>query len=353
MDAVKTRASLKALVAVFVVLLAACGGTSETGSADVATDAVDAGTSTEDSVDTGSSEDTGGGDGELTTVTALAAPVAFEPLHIADREGIFADYGLEVDIQQGGTADAQIPQLLNNEAQFGMTAAVAVTNAVAEGIPVRMLLSNLNSGDPDSSALLTPPDSGIEAAADLEGATVAVGGLQDTTQLATMMGADAAGVDPDSITFVEVPLPSMVQALGQGDVDAAFTIEPFRGLALGEGNAQVEGTAVGELLGGSPAVAWAVSDQWAQDNPEVAESFVDAMCDAIDLGLEQPELIRELDRELTELPEDYIANRPIPNFACEINLDATQVSVDAMETHGYIDVDLSAEDVISEFAPTN
>ena len=87
----------------------------------------------------------------------------------------------------------------------------------------------------DTTALIVNPESGITSVADLEGRTIAIVGLRSGPEVATRVVLDEAGVDSESVSFVELAYPDMVAAV-QGDrVDAAFIVDPFLSKAKAEG----------------------------------------------------------------------------------------------------------------------
>ena len=79
---------------------------------------------------------------------------------------------------------------------------------------------------PNTLLIMTKPGSAIRTPADLAGKKIAVNTLRNIVELTARSALETAGVDPGSVTFVEVPFPEMAAALQSGRVDAAFTVEP-------------------------------------------------------------------------------------------------------------------------------
>lgn len=297
----------------------------------------------------GGGEAAGGGSGP-TKLTVLVGPVFFEHVYLAQEQGYFTDQDLEVTIETGGTADAQIPQLLNGEAQIAMTGGVAMVNAAAKNLPVSITFGAANATPPITSGLVVPEDSPIQSTADLAGKKVGLAGLRDTTQLGTMLSAEANGADPESITFVEVPLPTMAEALRDGTVAATYVIGPFFNVGEGTGLRLVESSAT-EYLSNGPNVVFAASDRYIEENGAVIERFNEAMTKATEYANANPDEIRRMDTEHTELPEEYIQSRPLPPFVTGVHRDALQATIDGMARFGFIDRKPDIGEVVSDLCP--
>lgn len=74
-------------------------------------------------------------------------------------------------------------------------------------------------------------DGPIREPRDLEGRTLAVNTLDNIAEVTALEALSAEGVDVDSIELTEVPFPDMQAPVENGEVDAAFFIEPFSTLA--------------------------------------------------------------------------------------------------------------------------
>lgn len=293
----------------------------------------------------------GGGGSGPAEIKLIVGPVAFEAPYIAQEQGFFAEQQLEVQIEPGGTADAQIPRLLNGEAQIAMTGGVAMVNAASKNLPVSITLGALNAVPPVTSGLVVPDDSPIRSTADLGGKKVGLAGLKDTTQLGTMLSAEERGVDPDSITFVEVPLPAMAEAMEKGTVDAAYVIGPFFRVGEGTGFRLVESSALEHLTNG-PNVVFAASNRYLEDNREVVKRFNAAIAKAVEFANANPDAVRKVDARYSEQPEEYIKTRPLPPLATEVDTGALQATVDAMAKYGFIDTKPEIGQIVSDVCPT-
>ena len=135
-------------------------------------------------------------------VKVLVQQVASQPVFMARDMGLFAKHGLDVEIAPAPTADAMVPQLLSGQSQVALASGLAIINASAKGLKVKLFASALNTSSavPSSARLVVPQDSPIKTVADLKGRSVAMGGLRSQPHLMVMAGARELGVDPSPET---------------------------------------------------------------------------------------------------------------------------------------------------------
>ena len=145
----------------------------------------------------------------------------------AQAAGYFAAEGLTVELVtvQGGAA--ALPRLLTGDLDLTFTNYVSALLGQAQGKgPFRFVDGGYQAG-PNTLLIMTKPGSAIRSPRDLAGKKIAVNTLRNIVELTARSALETAGVDPGSVTFVEVPFPDMAAALQSGKVDAAFTVEPF------------------------------------------------------------------------------------------------------------------------------
>lgn len=288
----------------------------------------------------------------LTTIRLISAPTAFEPIYIARDKGFFEKHGLKVEILPGGVPDAMMPQLINGQVEIALTAGITVLNAVTRGLPVKLILGNMKSSidHPPTAAIFVPPGSDITSVEDLAGRRIAMPGLHGMPHLAVIVSAKAKGLDPASISFVEVPLPAMATAAKNGTVDAIYSVDPFSSAAISEGFEFIE--ASGQVyMDGVPAVAFAASNDYIRDKPEILAAFRAAMTEAFEYATANPEAIRQVDRDYTRLAGDFIDTRILPQFDGRIDVEALELMGREMVEAGWLQSSPDIDDVVDENAP--
>jgi NitT/TauT family transport system substrate-binding protein len=290
------------------------------------------------------------GSAELASLKVMVAPTAFEAVYIAKEQGIFAKRGLSVEILPGGAPDAMIPLLINGQIQYAMSSGLATVTAISKGLPVRIALSNLNAGLPSTAALIVPNDSPVHSLADLKGKKIGLSSLRNQPHLGMLISARAAGIDPASLSFVEIPTASMIAAAQKGTVDAIYALDPYKSVALASGFRMVE-ESVTKFMAGATAVTFAASKEFLDKDPAVAKAFVAAMSEAYDLANKNPQMVRDVDLRYTKLSPEFIQTRTIPRFSAVVDPVALKKMTDAMLAYGWITHSMPASEMIDANAP--
>ena len=150
----------------------------------------------------------------------------------------------------------------------GYSALMTLAVAHDKGVPLTIIAAagNYVSNAP-ISALLVAIDSPAKSARDLNGKTIAVNGIKNITQLATMAWSDANGGDSRTLSFVEMGFPEMPAALAARRIDAAFITEPLVSSAVRRNLGRVIGKPYDAIAPQFTISGWFTLDAWAKTNP--------------------------------------------------------------------------------------
>jgi NitT/TauT family transport system substrate-binding protein len=193
-------------------------------------------------------------------------------VYYAQDLGYFKDAGLDIRVTSMTNSGAIIAALAGGAGDIGNSVIGSAAQAREKGIPVRFIApAGLYVDATPTSALFVAKDSPIKTAADLDGKTVAVSGLNDLTYYATRAWIDKHGGDSSKVKYVELPFPAMNAAVEQHRVDAAYNIEPFMTAAAGE--LRILGRAGGGVAPRYQATGWLSTDSWIQSHADVALRF--------------------------------------------------------------------------------
>ncbi|MBV9783553.1 MAG: ABC transporter substrate-binding protein [Acidisphaera sp.] len=162
---------------------------------------------------------------KLTAVfsSALANSQYWSMFLVGVDKGFYRDHGIELEFLegQGGGVTAQV--IANGRADIGLgVSASSVINADAGGADLKMIGLDAPVA---AIAVLSKPPRTLDKPSDLVGKTIGI--PPGTSQALAWPGFLAAnGIDPKSVTVVNVQLASMRAALLQGQVDGylAFSI---------------------------------------------------------------------------------------------------------------------------------
>lgn len=209
-------------------------------------------------------------------IATAAAETSGAALYAKD-EGFFTQAGLDADIQFLRSGAAVVEALVANSADFGSSAVSSIAQARSSGLPVIIVAAGgLMTGKVDG-ALVTLNDSPIQKAADLNGKTVAVTGLQSFQQYSTQYWIDKNGGDSRTVKFIEVGFSDINQAVESHRVDAASLFEPLITLALGTGEFKLLANTATAVAPRWLNTVWFSTDNYVQQNPSTTRAFVSAI----------------------------------------------------------------------------
>lgn len=276
-------------------------------------------------------------DGGLKTLTIGLLPVSdLAPLYLGIEQGFFEAEGLELDIQLAQGGAAIVPAVVSGEYQVGYSNTASLLIAGERGLPIKIISnasSSTNVPGEDSVDVAVGPGSDIKSLTDLEGKTVAVNALNNFAEIAIMNSVEQAGGDPTTINFVEVPYPNGPAQLAAGEVDAAWTTEPFRTQIINEGGAIIASPLAD--LGESVEVAYFfTSAETLESDPATIDGFVAALTKSLEYASAHEDEARAV--LVSELGlEQAVADAVVmPQFSVEMNLTGLQAMGDAAVKFG-------------------
>lgn len=290
---------------------------------------------------TSDAEGTGGDFTTCADVDLSAAPDSPAPLRLAGATGIEAYAGwfmmdvspeeyrpnagvwYELDNQpfpdpaqriaalQAGQVDGMLssmPQILTLE-QAGINA-----SAVAE-------IARVVNDSPGDYRFIVDADSDIESFADVEGRTIGTIGLGTTNELLARMAIDSAGVDPDSVQYVNVPPAQHISAVEAGTVDVALGTPPFLAPALDSGTVRDIGSQSIGLkeetgLDYVEPLVLTIADSYLEENPEVVCAYLADYRASLGWLADNLDEARALfsEKELIAIPIDVYQSLPAPDL---------------------------------------
>jgi NitT/TauT family transport system substrate-binding protein len=225
---------------------------------------------------------------ELRHVTLLLGfrpDVQFAPFYVAQREGFYADAGLEVTIDHQQAPDVQ-RLVADGQAEFGVADATDVMIARTQQIPIKYV-STLYQSFPvaligDSSVVPAEPSG-------LDGMTIGTPGRFGSSWHALLALLDAGGLTEDDVTVREYPQFNQVDGLSNGDVELITGFRNNEPLRL-----EARGTDVGLLTVDDvvplPGPGVIVGDELLADEPDLVRSFIDATAAAQAAVIADPDL---------------------------------------------------------------
>lgn len=279
-------------------------------------------------------------DGELTPVTVGVIPIVdVAPIYLGVQEGIFEKHGLDVTLELAAGGAAIVPSVVAGDYQFGFSNTTSLLLSASEGVPIKVVASgNFSTGEPgrDFSAVVAPADSEVGSAVDLAGKTVAVNTLKNIGDTTVRNVVDEAGGDPGAVQFVEMGFPDMPAAVIDGQVDAAWVVEPHLTRAV-EMGAKIISSNFVETDHDLLVAAYFSSSKLVEQDPETVEAFSAAMDESLVYATEHPEETRAILDSYTEIDPVVKSVMVMPRFEPSLDPAYLQVVADLGLKYGMFD----------------
>ena len=260
----------------------------------------------------------------------------------AAEHDLFTAEDLTVDLTPTAGGAQAIPALVAGEFDIVYGNYTSVFLAAQQGLPLQLVAGNDVGGEDHS--VLVAGSSPIQGPADLAGKRIAVNNLLNIGTVAINTLLEDAGVDPASVTYVELPYPDMQPALERGDVDAIWQVEPFQAGALAAGSRIVLPMFAGPTEG-MPVAGWVTTEQFATENPEALEAFQRALgASMTELQGDQARLV-ELVPTYTQVSAEVVEQVAMPTWSAELDTARLQDIADLMLTYELIDAELDVSTI--------
>ena len=307
----------------------------------------------------GSPSSTGGGtqpaapsaDGSLDQVNLGLIPITdVAPVYLGIQEGYFEDEGIQLSVQLAQGGAAIVPAVMTGEYQFGYSNVVSLLIARDKGLPITVVSngsSSTNVPAKDVTEVAALPEAGIENAADLVGKTVAVNALNNFADVTIRNAVEQAGGNPDDVDFVEMPYPNMPAALERGDVDAAWTTEPFRTQIL-EAGGEIVASPMTDLTENFDSAFYFTSEQTMQENPELVERFRRALEKSFQFAAENDDEVRSVIQDYAKITPELAETVVMSRWYPEINREGLQKLGSAAVKYGVLKNDPDYDALIAD-----
>lgn len=272
------------------------------------------------------------------------------PIHAANKLGYFKDAGLEVNVEFAAGGAQTVPLLVQGTLQLANGPAVSIALANQQGFNLRLIPPTLDDkrSPPGQTASLVKSDGPVKSVADLKGRRIGVNTINSVNWLYDRAFLRKHGLDPSQVTYVEIPFPSMIDALARGSVDAINVAQPFHRIAVNSGQARVLGHPFVEVQPGLHIAAYAGSATWLDTNPNTVRAFVDAMRRSVEYLRASPNEAKNLIAEFTKSKRELVEQIPIDDWSTELSVADVAATLRVMQQEGLLKKPLEAKSLIHE-----
>ena len=202
----------------------------------------------------------------------------------AVQQGFYKAAGLDVKVVEGNGSGNTAQLVANGRSQLAYADAVAVSQLIAKGAPMK-ILSTVYQSNPN--AVLALKKTGIKSVGDLKGRKVGVpSGSSQTTMLPLFLKAN--GLTEASVNLINMPPTSMVPSLLQGQVDAILgSIDAYQ-IQLEAQGAELDVYRFADY--GVPTASTSIfaNNDFIKDNPDVVRKFIAASLKGWSFALDNP-----------------------------------------------------------------
>jgi NitT/TauT family transport system substrate-binding protein len=298
----------------------------------------------------GSDDDSGGSagasanaspecDGMATLKIAGQPTASFAPIHLGLKKGFFKEENINLDVGAVAASGAEaLAAVVAGKDDIGFADWVTFLQATGKGLPLRAVAPAASAGtDPDKAyiAVMSAPNSDITKPEQLAGKRIAVNALNNINQVATQAALKQRGIDIDGLKFIVVPYTETQAALEKGDVDASFMVEPLLGIGLTAGDPAVLYPTI-DVLGDASIATYFTSTKTLSERKCVIDRFVKAINKSSMYAAQNPDEVRQVLTEYTDIPPDAVKNIRIPFFAVPFRAGAEKLG-EAMVSVGQLE----------------
>lgn len=317
--------------------IAGCGSSSGSSTADSSAETAAAG---ETSSAAGSSSS------DKIRIGVLKTADSF-PLYAAQEKGYYEQNGLEVELDEFGSASEQSQAMEAGQIDVMMTDMIVECLIRKGGTGIRTVRTALGSDVTQGKFIIaSAPDSGITKPADLAEAKI---GISENTMMEFLVDSyfDELGISEDGVSKVNVPNLSLryEMVMAGEDIDAAILPDPLGDYSVSNGaNCVIDDTKLKNNYSISVITA---SEELIADTSRL-DRFLASYDEAVKAINDNPDDFKELILEKTNVPADMQESYQVPVYAYQQVPGEEEVSrvTDWMTGKGLLDEAYSYEDIV-------
>jgi NitT/TauT family transport system substrate-binding protein len=215
---------------------------------------------------------------------------------------------------------------VSGQFEIGGPTMVPVLQANESGLDLVLLAGGTVYPLP-GDGLVAATGSGIEHARDLAGKRVGVPGIGTQLHVLLRRGLAEAGVNPDSVKFIEVGFLQASDALKSRLIDAYTSVEPFtqRIVKAGAGKLLEDWP---EVPDGTTTIVFTSTRPWADQHRSSVAGFRAALREADEFIKSHRDETVKANAHYTKLPIEMIASMPISNSTADLSVKQVQFWID-------------------------
>ena len=282
-------------------------------------------------------------------------PIVFGmPVFVAQDQKFFDKNNLTVDAKSFTSANDMINALVAGQVDMVPGAPLVPVLSLESQYPgrFRVFAHSIMISEKPFDQILVKTNSSINTVADLVGKKHAL--IPGTTAMNAMKAyLKKNGVDPASISFVQLAPTAQLAALQADAVDALYAYEPMLTIALEQGTFRAISPSIYcSLLSPCPLVVSIVDRKFEKENPDVTKRAIESLDEAVKLMRDNSAKASASLANYTKVPVELTPKVNLQNMTVggDMDLKNMQQFIDLLLDIGEIKTKVLAESLV---APTH
>jgi NitT/TauT family transport system substrate-binding protein len=246
------------------------------------------------------------------------------PDWVAMEKGFFARRGIDASFEIAANPGALPAALVAGTLQYGVITAPQIALANEAGLDLVIVSGGMrDSRSHPHVAVVARPGANIHAPADFKGKRVAAPSINAVLDVMFKKWLLDRGVDPKTVTFVELGFAQMPDALKSGVIDAALVVEPFRSRMVAEGGVNVADY-FSQVRDNSLLAFKAATRKWAEQHRDAVRGFREAVKEGYAYMQAHVGEAKAIEAKYLRLPPPVIEHLPLPD---NLEIDVEPASI--------------------------
>lgn len=281
-------------------------------------------------------------------------PIVFGlPVFVGNEQKIFEKHNLTVEAKSFTSANDMMNALVAGQVDMVPGAPLVPVLALESQYPgrFRIMSHSVMTSDKPFDRVLVKADSPIKYPKDLSGKKLAL--IPGTTASNVVRAfLSQQGVDPKTVSFIQLAPTAQLTALQSGSVDALYAYEPLVTIALNQGSSfrAITGSIYTSLLDPCPLVVLIVDRNFERQHPDTVKRAAEAFDDVFKIMKEQPAVADMALVPYLKIPSDIAPKVNLQNmtYSGQMQIDNLQRFIDILRQIGEIQNPIDAKQLTAE-----
>jgi NitT/TauT family transport system substrate-binding protein len=269
---------------------------------------------------------------------------------VAKQAGIFESNGLDVELIEFRSGNEAIAAQRGGHVDIVLSIPGTAMTANERGFDLVLISQNetAHAQGPDSGALIVLKDSGMSSVSDFAGKTIATSNLHSQRPVGTRVVLKKHGVDPSTMTFLEIPFASLPDALRSHQIDIAASLDPWTTQMRMSDYAKVVSWDYVESLPEQPLGAWFAKREFVEKNADAVARFAKSVHDACDYMNADVARAKQNVAAYTGLDVAVLMDMPLNIWSYRIDPAKWQAVADMMHDSGELQKPHKVDEYLSD-----